>query len=162
MRDSERVEWEVADESLLPPMEWGFGICMFGCEGEWECVHSKRAEWEVANKSLLPLMGFLPPMVWGFGVCMLRCEGEWECVLVSESEKWEWEVKVTNKPESCVFLVPSNPSHTQVLWAWVPHYTILEPKKLEYEVPFLNPKCHVSHATVELENRVLKFGELEY
>ena len=94
VRDSERAEWEVANESLLPPMEWGFGVCMFGCEGEWECVHSKRAGWEVADESLLPPMGFLPSMVWWFGVCMFRCEGEWECVLVSESEKWKWQINL--------------------------------------------------------------------
>ena len=98
-------------------MEWGFGVCMFGCEGEWECVHNERAEWEVADESLLP------PMEWGFGVCMFGCEGDWECVLVSESEKWEWEVKVTNN-------------------------TVLEFLGLEYQVAFFNPKCNLACATV--------------
>ena len=57
MRDSERAEWgfewEVADERRwefsaadefstvdemhLSPIEWGFGVYMFGCEGKWEC-----------------------------------------------------------------------------------------------------------------------------
>ena len=52
--------WEVAaDESLLtptsflPPMVWGFGVCMFRCkwEWEWECVLG-RWEWEVRDNSV--------------------------------------------------------------------------------------------------------------
>ena len=40
--------------------------------------------------------------------------------------KWEWEVKVTNKVESFVFLVPWNPSHTRVIETRVHTNTVLE------------------------------------
>ena len=38
------------DEMCLSSVEWGFRVCMFGCEGEWECSGrlSKSEKW---NKS---------------------------------------------------------------------------------------------------------------
>ena len=36
--DERRREFSAADEMCLSSVEWGFGVCMFGCEGEWSVL----------------------------------------------------------------------------------------------------------------------------
>ena len=49
----QREGWEVtADESLLAPMVWGFGVWTFRCkwEWDWDCVLvSESVKWETLN-----------------------------------------------------------------------------------------------------------------